>query len=61
MKYIDPKNLNTPRAYFTEFDRVTYSQVAWTEKDIEEIKLNLERKIKLLGCVKGKVIIAASH
>ena len=61
MKYIDPKDLNTPRAYFTEFDRITYSQVAWTEKDIEEIKLNLERKVKLLGCIKGIVIIATSH
>lgn len=61
MKYIDPKNITVPRAYFTEFDRVTYSQVAWTEKDIEGIKLNLERKIKLLGCIKGVVVIATSH
>ncbi|MCP4214237.1 MAG: hypothetical protein GY765_06250, partial [bacterium] len=61
MKYIDPQNLSTPRTYFTGFDRVTYSQVAWTEKDVEEIKINLERKMKLLGCVKGKVIIMASH
>ncbi len=61
MKYIDPENLNTPRAYFTEFDRITYSQVAWTDKDVEEIKLNLERKVKLLGCIKGMVIIATSH
>ncbi len=61
MKYIDPKNITIPRAYFTEFDRVTYSQVAWTEKDIEEIKLNLERKVKLLGCIKGVVVIATSH
>ena len=61
MKYIEPQNLNTPRAYFTEFDRITYSQVAWTEKDVAAIKLDLERKIKLLGCIKGKVIIATSH
>jgi hypothetical protein len=61
MKYIDPKSLDTPRAYFTEFDRITYSQVAWTKEDIETIKLNLERKVKLLSCIKGKVIIATSH
>lgn len=61
MRYIDPENLNTPRAYFTEFDRVTFSQVAWTEDDIKAIKLNLERKIKLLSCIKGKVIVATSH
>jgi len=61
MKFIDPQNLTIPRAYFTEFDRITYSQVAWTDKDIENIKLNLERKIKLLGCIKGIVIIATSH
>jgi len=61
MRYIDPDNLNTPRAYFTEFDRVTFSQVAWTKGDIEAIKLNLERKIKLLSCIKGKVIVATSH
>ena len=52
MKSIDPKNITIPRAYFIEFDRFIYSQVAWTEKDIEEIKLNLERKVKLLGCIK---------
>lgn len=61
MKFIDPTNLKIPRAYFTEFDRVTYSQVAWTTKDVVEIKLNLERKVKLLGLIKGVVIIATSH
>ena len=61
MKHIDPKNLTIPRAYFTEFDRITYSQVAWSEKDVKKIKLNLERKVKLLGCIKGVVVIATSH
>jgi len=61
MKHIDPKNLTIPRAYFTEFDRITYSQVAWKEKDVEGIKLDLERKVKLLGCIKGVVVIATSH
>lgn len=61
MKFIDPTNLKIPRVYFTEFDRVTYSQVAWTAEDVEEIKRNLERKVKLLGLIKGVVIIATSH
>jgi len=61
MKFIDPTNLKIPRVYFTEFDRVTYSQVAWTAEDVEEIKHNLERKVKLLGLIKGAVVIATSH
>lgn len=61
MKFIDPTNLKIPRIYFTEFDRVTYSQVAWTAEDVEEIKRNLERKVKLLGLIKGAVVIATSH
>lgn len=61
MKFIDPTDLKIPRAYFTEFDRVTYSQVAWTAEDVEEIKRNLERKVKLLGLIKGVLIIATSH
>lgn len=61
MNFINPANLKIPRVYFTEFDRITYSQVGWTEEDIEEIKRSLERKVKLLGCIKGVVIIATSH
>lgn len=61
MKLIDPTDFKIPRVYFTEFDRVTYSQVAWTAEDVEEIKHNLERKVKLLGLIKGVVIIATSH
>ena len=61
MKLIDPTDLKIPRVYFTEFDRVTYSQVAWTTEDVEEIKRNLKRKVKLLGLIKGVVIIATSH
>ena len=61
MKLIDPTDFKIPRVYFTEFDRVTYSQVAWSAKDVEEIKHNLERKVKLLGLIKGVVIIATSH
>ncbi len=61
MKRIDPNELTIPRVYFTEFDRITYSQVAWSPEDIEHIRLNLERKVKLFGCIKGVVIIATSH
>lgn len=61
MKRIDPTDLKIPKVYFTEFDRITYSQVAWTPEDVEGIKYNLERKVKLLGLIKGVVIIATSH
>lgn len=61
MKFIEPPDLKIPRAYFTEFDRVIYSNVEWTAERVEEIKRNLERKIKLLGIIKGVVIVAASH
>lgn len=56
-----PGELNASRVYFTEFDRVTYSQVAWTPSDVEGIKSDLIRKLKLLILTKGHVIIAASH
>ncbi len=61
MKFIDPTDLKIPRVYFTEFDSITYSQVKWIAEDVEEIKRNLERKVKLLGLIKGVVIIATSH
>ncbi|MBM2816349.1 MAG: hypothetical protein HW421_3111 [Ignavibacteria bacterium] len=61
MKFIDPQNLELPRVYFTEFDRVTYSQVEWNNQEINDIKLNLERKVKLLALIKGFVVIATSH
>ena len=53
--------LSPHRVYFTEFDRVTYSQVAWTPSDVEKIKRDLNRKLKLLILTKGHVVIAASH
>ncbi len=61
MKRLAPDEIQMSRVYFTEFDRVTYSQVAWTADDVEGIKLSLERKLKLLALVKGHVVIAASH
>lgn len=53
--------LTTNRVYFTELDRITYSQVAWTPSDVDEIKRTLGRKLKLLALTKGHVVIAASH
>jgi hypothetical protein len=47
--------------YFTEFDRVTYSQVAWAADEVEAIRRNMERKLKLVALTKGHVVIAASH
>jgi hypothetical protein len=49
------------RVYLADFDRVTYSQVAWTDEDIEQLFVNFDRKIKLLLLVKGHVILPVSH
>lgn len=61
MKRVPGNQLRANRVYFTELDRVTYSQVAWTDADLDEIRRTLERKLKLLALVKGSVVIAASH
>ncbi len=61
MKFVSPDSINASRVYFTEFDRVTYSQVAWTAADVEAIRRNMERKLKLVALIKGHVVIAASH
>lgn len=61
MKSVSPKSLNASRVYFTEFDRVTYSQVAWTEADIQSIRRDKERKLKLVALIKGHIVISASH
>ena len=57
MNLLSPDEIQKSRVYFTEFDRVTYSQVAWSAEDVEGIKLSLERKLKLLALVKGHVVI----
>lgn len=61
MDLIKPDELRGSRVYFTDFDRVTYTQVAWTSEDIENIKRELVRKLKLLALTKGHLVIAASH
>jgi len=61
MESVSPEDILPSRAYFTEFDRVTFSQVAWTDEDLQAIRRNVERKLKLLALTKGHVVIAASH
>jgi hypothetical protein len=61
MQRIAPDGLTASRTYLTQFDRVTYSQVAWSAEDVAGIVRNLERTLKLLSLVKGHVVIAASH
>lgn len=60
-KVLLPNEINNSRVYLADFDRVTYSQVAWTEEDVDELILNYQRKIKLLLLVKGHVIIPLPH
>jgi hypothetical protein len=56
-----PNELTSSRVYLADFDRVTYSQVAWDEEDIERLITNYERKVKLLLLVKGHLIIPITH
>lgn len=56
-----PELLNANRVYFTEFDRVTFSNVGWSDHDVQKIVRGLERKIKLLSLTKGHIVIATSH
>ncbi len=61
MRFVSPESVKLSRAYFTDLDRVTYSQVAWSEDDLEGLRASLMRKLKLLVLVKGHVVIATSH
>ena len=56
-----PDELWSSRVYLADFDRITYSQVAWTPEDVDQLIINYERKIKLLLLVKGHIIIPLSH
>ncbi len=57
MYRIDPRTLNGPRAYFTDFDHRIIDRTV----DLEKLKRNGERKIKALLLVKSNIIFAASH
>ncbi len=61
MNLVSPKSIKASRVYFTEFDRVSYSQLVLSAAELESIRHNIERKLKLLVLIKGHVIIAASH
>ncbi len=61
MQVVSAESIIASRVYFTEFDRVTYSQVAWAPADIETIRRNMERKLKLVALIKGHIVIATSH
>lgn len=61
MKFVSSDDLSPNRAYLTIFDRVTYSQVAWTPADVEAIRQALERQLKFILLIKGHVVVAASH
>lgn len=61
MKLVPGNSLHGSRVYLTIFDRITYSQVAWSAQDVEDIRRSLERKLKFIILIKGHVVIAASH
>lgn len=61
MKSVLPQNLHPNRVFFTEFDRITYSQIAWSNDEVNAIYQSLERKVKLLTLTKGQIVIPASH
>ncbi len=61
MKLVSGDSLHGSRVYLTVFDRVTYSQVAWSEQEVKDICRSLERNLKFVVLIKGHVVIAASH
>jgi hypothetical protein len=61
MRFILSDAIEACRVYFTGYDRVTYSQVAWTNDEVGQITQGLARKLKLLVLTKGHVVMAASH
>lgn len=60
-KTLPAPELPASRTYFAEFDRTLYSQFSWTWDEVEELRVGLKRKLKLLGLVKGHIIVPASH
>ncbi len=60
-KHLLPNEITNSRVYLADFDRVTYSQVAWTDEEVDQLVINYQRKIKLLLLVKGHVIIPLPH
>jgi hypothetical protein len=61
MELVSTNSLHGSRAYLTVFDRITYSQVAWSPQDVADLQRSLERQLKFIILIKGHVVIAASH
>lgn len=58
---LQSEELAGSRVFFTQFDRITYSQVAWTSEDVAALKQALERRVKLLLFLKCHIVVPASH
>ncbi len=54
---ITPNTFNGPRAYFTAFDHRIVSRT----DDLNLLKRQVERKLKILLLIKSKIVCAASH
>ena len=61
MKSVNPQELISHRAFFTEFDRYGDPSSWSTETEKESIRRLLERHLKLLILTKAHVVIAGSQ
>jgi len=57
MKRINPNILVGPRSYFTSFDY----RIVKRSKNLDFLKREVERKLKLLLLIKSQITCAASH
>lgn len=48
-----PSELSGSRVYLADFDRVTFSQVAWTEEEVGLLVKRMERKWNIFSPTKG--------
>lgn len=61
MRFVRHNEFALPGVYFTQFDRTSYTQWQMDLKEVDELVLDLERRIKLLSLLKGHITVAASH
>ncbi|MFV9644497.1 MAG: hypothetical protein ACNYWU_01615 [Desulfobacterales bacterium] len=57
MKRLKPESFTGPRSYFTDFDHRIVARTV----NLSQLRINAERKLKLLLLIKSKIICAASH
>jgi len=57
MQRIDPETFIGPRAYFTNFDYRIISRCG----DLNDLRLDIERRLKILLLTKTTIVCAASH